>query len=57
MEFGGHSLKRGALTTAKQLGVHPVPLKRLGRHKRFDTLGEYLEHGDIFENHPLASIL
>ncbi len=32
-EFGGHSLKRGAMTTGMDLGVHPTKLKRLGRHK------------------------
>ena len=56
-EFGGHSLKRGALTTGKDLGVHPAHLKRLGRHATFDVLGEYLEFGDLFENHPLGGIL
>ena len=56
-EFGGHSLKRGALTTGKDLGVHPSHLKRLGRHATFDVLGEYLEFGDLFENHPLSGIL
>jgi len=29
--FGGHSLKRGALTTGMERGVHPADLKRLGR--------------------------
>ena len=47
--FGGHSLKRGALTTGMDRGVHPAKLKRLGRHKGFDVLGEYLEFGDLFE--------
>ena len=56
-EFGGHSLKRGALTTGKDLGVHPSHLKRLGRHATFDVLGEYLEFGDLFENHPLSGVL
>ncbi len=55
--FGGHSLKRGALTTGMSRGAHPAQLKRLGRHKRFDTLGEYLEFGDLFEGHPLAGSL
>lgn len=56
-EFGGHSLKRGALTTGMQRGAHPAQLKRLGRHKSFDVLGEYLEHGDLFSAHPLADVL
>ena len=56
-EFGGHSLKRGALTTGMERGVHPAKLKRLGRHKSFDVLGEYLEFGDLFEGHPLSGVL
>lgn len=56
-DFGGHSLKRGALTTGMQRGAHPVQLKRLGRHKSFDVLGEYLEFGDLFDAHPLRDAL
>ena len=56
-DLGGHSLKRGALTTGMERGVHPAKLKRLGRHKSFDVLGEYLEFGDLFEGHPLSGVL
>ena len=56
-EFGGHSLKRGALTAGMDAGAHPAQLKRLGRHKSFDTLGEYLEFGGLFEDHALGSLL
>jgi len=56
-DLGGHSLKRGALTTGMERGVHPAHLKRLGRHKSFDVLGEYLEFGDLFEGHPLSGVL
>ena len=56
-EFGAHSLKRGALSTGMQLGAHAAQLKRLGRHKSFDVLGEYLEFGNLFDNHPLGSVL
>lgn len=55
--FGGHSLRRGALTTGMSRGAHPAQLKRLGRHKRFDTLGEYLEFGGLFDRHPLIGAL
>jgi integrase len=55
--FGGHSLKRGALTTGMERGVHPADLKRLGRHKSFNVLGEYLEFGDLFDRHPLQGVL
>jgi integrase len=57
LEFGGHSLKRGALTTGMTQRAHAVQLKRLGRHKTFDVLGEYLEFGDLFEDHPLSGVL
>jgi integrase len=56
-DFGGHSLKRGALTTGMDRGEHPAKLKRLGRHKSLDVLGEYLEFGDLFEGHPLNGVL
>ena len=56
-DLGGHSLKRGALTTGMDRGVHPAKLKRLGRHKSFDVLGEYLEFGDLFEGHPLTGVI
>lgn len=55
--LGGHSLKRGALTTGMDQGVHPARLKRLGRHRSYAVLDEYLEHGDAFEGHPLADVL
>jgi len=38
-------------------GVHPARLKRLGRHKSFDVLGDYLEFGDPFEGYPLSSVM
>jgi hypothetical protein len=56
-DLGGHSLKRGALTTGMDRGIHPAKLKLLGRHKSFDVLGEYLEFGDLFEWHPLTGVL
>ena len=56
-EFGGHSLKRGALSTGMAQGAHAAQLKRLGRHKSFDVLGEYLEFGNLFDNHPLGGVL
>jgi hypothetical protein len=56
-DLGGHSLKRGAFTTGMDRGVHPAKLKRLGRQKSFDVLGEYLEFGDLFEGHLLAGVL
>jgi hypothetical protein len=39
----------GALTTGMDRGEHPAKLKRLGRHKSFDVLGEYLEFEDLLK--------
>ncbi len=38
-------------------GAHAAQRKRLGRHKSFDVLGEYLEFGTLFEGHPLRDLL
>ena len=56
-ELGGHSLKRGAMTTGMDQGVHPTRLKQLGRHKSYAVLDEYLQLGDPFEGHPLSGVL
>jgi hypothetical protein len=53
-DFGGHCMKRGALTAGMECGRHPADLKRLGRLKSFVVLGEYLEFTDLFERHPLG---
>lgn len=55
--LGGHSLKRGAMNTAKERRVHPAQLKRLGRHASWATLAAYIEDGDLFEEHPLQGVL
>lgn len=56
-KFGGHSLKRGALTMGMDQRVYPALPKRLGRHRSFDVLGYYLGFGDLFERHPLSGVL
>jgi len=45
------------MTTGMDRGVHPTKLKRLGRHKSYNVLDEYLEAGDPFEGHPLSGVL
>ncbi len=52
-----HSLKRGALTTGMDQGVHPTRLKQLGRHRSYAVPDEYLQLGDPFEGHPLEGVL
>jgi hypothetical protein len=44
------------VTTGMEPGVHPADLKRLGRHKSFDVLGEYLQFGDLFDRHTLKGV-
>ena len=53
----GHSLKRGALSTGMERGVHPTRLKQLGRHRSYAVLDAYLELGDPFEGHPLNGVI
>lgn len=55
--LSGHSLKRGAMNTAKDRRVHPSQLKQLGRHASYATLGAYLEEGDLFEDNALNGVL
>jgi integrase len=55
--FSGHSLKRGAITTGMDRGIHPTRLKKLARHKTYAVLDEYIEMGELFEDHPLAGSL
>jgi integrase len=55
--LGGHSLKRGAMNTAKDRRVHPTQLKQLGRHKSYATLTAYIEEGDLFESNALNGVL
>ena len=55
--LGGHSLKRGALNTAKDLRVHPARLKQLGRHKSYAPLAAYIEEGDLFADNALTGVL
>jgi integrase len=55
--LGGHSLKRGAMNTAKDRRVHPAQLKQLGRHANYATLGAYLEDGDLFEDNARNGVL
>ena len=55
--LGGHSLKRGALNTAKDRRVHPAQLKQLGRHASYATLAAYIEEGDPFADNALNGVL
>ena len=53
----GQSLRRGALSTGMERGIHPTRLKQLARHKTYAVLDIYLELSDPFEGHPLNGML
>lgn len=55
--LGGHSLKRGAMNTARDRRVHPAQLRQLGRHSSYATLAAYIEEGDLFAEHALNGVL
>jgi hypothetical protein len=55
--LGGHSLKRGALNTAKDLRIHPARLEPLGRHNSYTPLAAHIEEGDLFADHALRGVL
>jgi len=56
-DLGDHSLKRGALTTDTDGGIHSAKLKHVGHRKSFDIVAEHLELGDLFDGHPLNGAL
>lgn len=55
-DLAGHSLKRGALNSANDRGADPKAMKRLGRHKSYSTLEQYLEEREVFEGGALKGI-
>ncbi|MBS0639580.1 MAG: site-specific integrase [Proteobacteria bacterium] len=55
-DLAGHSLKRGALNTAADHGAEPAAMKRLGRHKSYATLAQYLEERESFEDGALKGL-
>lgn len=64
LEFGAAVMRAnkfgesGIVTaTGMDRGERPAKLKRLGRHRSFDVLGEFLEFGDLFEGYPLIGVL
>jgi hypothetical protein len=45
------------MTTGMDRGIPPTLLERLGRHRSYAVLDEYLEQGDPFETHALRGVL
>jgi len=51
-DFGGHSLRRGAITTGSCDGMDLVSLKRFSRHQTFGVVEKHIEIEDAMAKHP-----
>jgi hypothetical protein len=51
--FGGHSLRRGAVSTGAAQGMHIARLKQFSGHASLKSLEEYVELDELRHNHPL----
>ena len=57
IEFSGHSLRSGFLTSAAEAGANVFKMMEVSRHKSVDTLRGYVRRADLFKNHAGASFL
>ncbi|MDD3380013.1 MAG: tyrosine-type recombinase/integrase [Rugosibacter sp.] len=55
--YSGHSLRRGLITTAAELGIPTHVIQRHSRHLSAETMRGYIEAGSIFDDNPLPAIL
>lgn len=51
-DFGGHSLRRGAITTGAKDGYDLLELKRFSRHKSLQVVETYIDEASIKARHP-----
>ncbi|GBQ76941.1 tyrosine-type recombinase/integrase [Komagataeibacter intermedius] len=51
-DFGGHSLRRGAITTGAKDGYDLLELKRFSRHKSLQVVETYIDEATIKARHP-----
>ncbi len=56
-DFGAHSLRAGAITTAARRGASVFKIKEVSRHKSIDTLAGYVRDANLFDQHCLAGVL
>lgn len=56
-EFGGHSPRRGLITSAIVKGVSPEVVMRQSRHARFDTMRGYIEEAERFKRNAARKLL
>jgi hypothetical protein len=49
--FSGHSLRSGFITSGAQAGADIFKLMEVSRHKKPETVLEYVRDSKLFENH------
>ena len=54
--LGGHSLRRGFITSAARAGADPFRIAAQSRHRSLGTVRRYVEAETRFENHPGAGL-
>ena len=57
MDFSSHSMRRGLATTASRDGVSIPAIMRQGRWKQVDTVMEYIEAAQRFEENAAGQVL
>ena len=56
-EFAGHSLRSGFLTSAAEGGADALRMMEVSRHKRVETVREYVRRANLFRGHAGAGFL
>jgi hypothetical protein len=56
-QYGAHSLRAGAVTTAAARGASVFKIKDLSRHASLDVLAGYIRDNNLFQDHCLAGVL
>ena len=57
VQFAGHSLRSGFLTSAAEAGASVFKMMEVSRHKSVDTLRGYVRRADLFREHAGAAFL
>jgi integrase len=57
VEFSGHSLRAGFVTSAAETGASILKIMETTRHKSVDVLAGYVRRVDLFKDHAGASFL
>jgi integrase len=57
VQFAGHSLRSGFLTSAAESGASVFKMMEVSRHRSVDTLRGYVRRADLFHEHAGAAFL